>query len=104
VEIKYGWAMTLKEQIIWTILGIDDADTLRQLLELAQQFRHREEGMLLPKQDPTAFLPSFSGIRVVTAAEALSLDYRYPEHPKEDIVGQWPGDEPVEELLQMIRP
>ena len=97
--------MTLKEQIIWTVLGIDDTDTLQKLLALAEEFRQQEKSTPSPiAPSPTAFLPSFSNIKVVTVEEALSSNYAYPEYPKEEIVGQWPSDEPVEELIQMLRP
>ena len=94
--------MTLKEQIILTILGINNADILRKLLKQAEKFRQQEKSVHSSEQDPTGFLPTFSDIRVVTVEQALSTDYKYPRFPKESIVGQWPGDESVEELLQML--
>lgn len=95
--------MTLKEQIIWTVLGIDDHRTLQQLLHLAEKYRAQKT--MAPQDaahDPTSFLPSFSNLQVITVDEALSPDYAYSRASKAAIVGQWPGDESVEELLQML--
>lgn len=96
--------MTLKEQLIRTILGIDDPHTLQQLLNLAETFRHQSTPVEpdTPAQDPTDFLPAFSALRVVTVEEALSPDYAYPTADKDAIVGQWPGEESVEALLQLL--
>ena len=85
--------MTLKEQIIWTILGIDNKDILKKILEVAEQFSHQKDDILSSKQDPTSFLPLFSNIKTITVEEALSPHYEYPIFPKESIVGQWPGDD-----------
>ena len=94
--------MTLKEQIIWTVLGIDDHRTLQKLLDLAKKYRTPKTRVFQDAYDPTSFLPSFSTLPLVTVDEALSPDYAYPRVSKSAIVGQWPGDESVEELLQML--
>ena len=95
--------MTLKEQIIWTVLGIEDQETLKKILALADEFLQEESDTPKSLDDPTSFLPSFSNINVATVDQVLSPDYRYPAFTKESIVGKWPGDEPVEQLIQMIK-
>ena len=96
--------MTLKERLIWTVLGIDAPRTLERLLNLAETFRKQSATIEpdTPTQDPTDFLPSFSPLRVVTVEEALSPEYAYPTVDKAAIIGQWPGNESVEELLQLL--
>lgn len=94
--------MTLKEQIIWAVLGIDDHRTLQKLLILAETYRTQKTETSQDAHDPTSFLPSFSTLQVVTAEEALAPDYDYPRAAKSAIVGRWPGNEPVEALLQML--
>ncbi len=94
--------MTLKEQIILTVLGIDDHRTLQELLTLAETYRAQTMRVSGDASDPTSFLPSFSTLQVFTAEEALSPYYAYPHAAKSAIVGQWPGDESVDELLQML--
>ncbi len=96
--------MKLKERLIWTVLGINHLRTLERLLNLAETFRNQSVAAKqdYPTQDPTDFLPSFAFLRVVTVEEALSPDYAYPAADKAAIVGQWPGDESVEEPLPML--
>ena len=94
--------MTLKERIIWTVLGIDNDETLKKILALAEKCRQEENPISNSQDDLTNFLPSFSNIKVVTVDQALSPKYHYPSFPKESIVGKWPGDETIEQLIQML--
>jgi hypothetical protein len=91
--------MTLKEKIILNTLQIDSEPLLLRLYAFMQLLR-QEADLPLPGSQ---HLPTIGGLKVYTVEEVSQPSYIHQNPAKEQLVGAWPGDEPVDVLLKMVR-
>ena len=90
--------MTLAEkklQLIKAISELEDEHTLDKLLAV---FPEKGE----PQGLPAIPFPVKTNFNFVTVEEINSPDFVYRPVDQDQLVGKWPGDEPVEELINML--
>lgn len=85
----------------------EEKDVLQQVKEMAKQTEERSQSALaISSEKNTSMLGKGLGLNIeslniVSVDDVKNGNYQNKMN-KEEVVGKWPGDEPVEKLLNML--